>query len=286
MRFRGRPGQRVIDVARVHQLADELTVLRRPGQGRQQREQLAPVAGPGVFRECPAQRQMRGPGPRGDFAHVGRDKGKGIVRIAPVLRQMQADPADHVPDRILRLEITLNAALGRSRPVGQCYADIQPQGMKELRRDRLRARHGRRGLDGGSDLQRIRVGDGHGRGVRGVEGAANTDHQGAPEVAPIPQRRMQLGARQGRAQVQHAVPAPDLESIENTPRRRRWDPRSVLGGSGVHIDTPARRQSTDEGVVGPRGIIEGKACHGEPCCRCAPCGTLAVDDTLYSSQHR
>ena len=270
MRFRGRPGQRVIDVARVHQLADELTVLRRPGQGRQQREQLAPVARPGVLLEGPAQGQMRGRGPPGDFAHVGGNEGKGIVRIAPVLRQMQADPADHVPDRALGLQIVLNAALGPSRPFGQCYADVQPQGMKKLRRDRLRARHGRRGLDGGSDLQRIRVGDGHGRGVRGVEGTANTDHQGAPEVAPIPQRRMQLCARQGRAQVQHAVPAPDLEGIENTPRRRRWDPRPVLGGSGTHVDTPTRRQSTDEGVVGPRGIIEGKACHRTKYCRDIP----------------
>ena len=43
MRLPGRPRQRMIHVARVDQLADERAFFRRPGEGRQQGEQLLPV---------------------------------------------------------------------------------------------------------------------------------------------------------------------------------------------------------------------------------------------------
>ncbi len=104
----GRPRQRVVDVAGVDQLADERALLGRTRQGREQREQLLAVLGPGVVLERPAERQVLGLGLLGNLVDVGRDEGEGKLGISLVLGQVEADPADHVPDRALLFQIALD----------------------------------------------------------------------------------------------------------------------------------------------------------------------------------
>ena len=70
----------------------------------EQRKQRVPVRRSGVFAQGLAERHMLGFGlgrqPRG----VGRHEGEGLLRIAPVFRQIEMHPPDQVPGGVQVLE--------------------------------------------------------------------------------------------------------------------------------------------------------------------------------------
>ena len=99
VRLAGRPRQRLVDVARVDQLPGKRALLRGPVDGREQLHQRLLVLLPGDLAQRPAERLILHPGAAGEAWCVGGQEGKGIVRVAAVLGQMEADPAHLVPER-------------------------------------------------------------------------------------------------------------------------------------------------------------------------------------------
>ena len=93
----------MVDVAGVDQLPDKIAPLGRARQGREQREQFLTVARARVLLERLPERLVLGCGLPRDSVDVGRDEGKRGMCGARVLRQVEADTADHVPDRALCL---------------------------------------------------------------------------------------------------------------------------------------------------------------------------------------
>ena len=108
MGFPGCPGQGVVDVAGVDQLADELALFGRSRQGSKKRQQLPAVPCPGIVLERPPERQMLGPGLFRDLVYVRRNKGERKRRVTFVLRKMKTDATNHVPDGVLLFQIALD----------------------------------------------------------------------------------------------------------------------------------------------------------------------------------
>ena len=107
----GGPGERMVDIAGIYEFADEVALLGRPGQGSQQSEQLLAVLGSDVVLERTPQRQVLWLGQLGDLVDIGGDEGKGILGIALVFGQVEADTAHNVPDRAVLLQVALDTVL-------------------------------------------------------------------------------------------------------------------------------------------------------------------------------
>ena len=99
VRLLGRPGQRLVDVARIDQFLDERTGLRSQVDGREQFHQRLLVLGAGVLLKGLAQRLILHPRTARQARCVGGQKGERILRVAAVLGQMETDPPDLVPER-------------------------------------------------------------------------------------------------------------------------------------------------------------------------------------------
>jgi hypothetical protein len=149
----------MIDVASVDQLADECALLGCSGKRRQQREKLLTVLRPSVVLERSAQRQVLRLGLFGDLVNVGGDEGEWILEIALVLGEMEADAADDVPDRAVRLQITLDAVVVSLGLGLESRTRVRPDVCKQLGCQQLGALHRRRGLAHVPQLVPIRIGD-------------------------------------------------------------------------------------------------------------------------------
>jgi hypothetical protein len=119
MRFLGRPGQRVVDIASVDELANQSAFAGRALQRREEREELLPVPRPGVLLQRLPEGKVLWLGLARDLVNVSRDEGEGVFRVAFVL-----GPDEGTPGR------------PRSRP-SSVFADI-PGRRFSLWRPRMR----------------------------------------------------------------------------------------------------------------------------------------------------
>ena len=95
---------------------------------------------------------MLGLGLDRNLVDVRRDKREGEVRVLLVLGQVEADPADHVPNRVVLPEVPLDSVLEPRSFGGEGLAHVEPEVFEQWGPDQLRAPHGRRGLDKCRDL--------------------------------------------------------------------------------------------------------------------------------------
>ncbi len=237
----------MIDVAAGDQLPDQLALLGGPRKGREQGQELAPVPGAGVLLEGPPQGAVHGPGLRGDLVDVGGEEGEGVVGLALVLGQMEADAADDIPDGAVSLQVTLDAIGQASGLGGEGLAELGPQLAKHLRRDQLGAEHRWGSLGEAGDL--VGLGDRKMLRFGGVGGGAGFGHEGLAKVAPVGQGGVQVDADLPGAQVEQAGAAACVEGLEDPPLHGGREERAFLGAAGVDVDAAARRQGADEGAL-------------------------------------
>ena len=215
MRLPGRPGQRVVDVTGVDQLANERALLGRARQGREQREELLSVLRPGVVLQRSPEGQVLGLGLLRDLVNIGRDESEGILPVARVLGQMKTDAADHVPDRALLLQVSLDPIREVGGLGGQGRPDVGPQPAEHRGRDQIGARHGRGRLGESRELVRCGIGHDQRPGIGRIQRTAGPGHDRLPDVTPVGQRRVELRLQLSRAQVEHPVPATEVERPED-----------------------------------------------------------------------
>ena len=257
----GRPGQRVVDVAGVDQLADERALFGRAGQGRQQREQLLPVPGPGVVLERPPERQVLRLGLPGDLVNIGGDEGKGKLGIALVLGQVEADAADHVPDRAVLLQVALDTVLVPLRLGRQGRAHVGPELAEQRGVEELGALHGRHRLDQGRELVGVRVGNDKRLRIGRVERTAHPATNARPTSRQYESDGGRSVASSAAPRCSTTVSATHVECLDDAPRGSRRKRRAILGRAGLDVDATARRQPTDEGFTCLGSAIEGELAH-------------------------
>ena len=123
------------------------------------------------------------------------------------------------------------------------------------------ARHGRGRL--GERRELVRGGIGHDQRPRigRIKRAADPGHDRRPDVTPVCQRRVELRLQLSRAQVEHPVPATDVERPEDALLHSGGQPRTIIRRAGMNIDAAARGQSAKKRAAGVGGAIEGTLRH-------------------------
>src|SRR5439155_22315870 len=111
VRLPWRPLQRLEDRTGLDELAQERALPGRSLDGRQQREQRCLVARSARFLDGLAERPMLHLRVRRQSRGVRRQEREGMLRIALVLGEVEADATDEVPNRILILHELLNGPL-------------------------------------------------------------------------------------------------------------------------------------------------------------------------------
>ncbi|MFO1059694.1 MAG: hypothetical protein U1E53_22340 [Dongiaceae bacterium] len=195
-----------------------------------------------------AERQVLHPGLRGEPCRVGGEEGEGGILARLVLGQVEADPADQAPARMLRREPPRDVAAGR-RDRGACgghhlLPEPGEQGSVEmlgpgagragrrqalelaLRRRRRRRPpvlgQARQGAEAGHEEMAERAAEGQsGRQRRGQLGGAELQQPGSGAALegggqPRGQGRRQALARIGRCREQQAAGGRDSE-VERRP---------------------------------------------------------------------
>jgi hypothetical protein len=128
VRLAGRPGQRLEDVSRVHQVLEHGAgrggAIDRSEQGQQRR----PV--PGERPERLAEGLMLRPGLAGEAGRVGREEAEGMVAVVLVLRQVKVDSPDEVPDGVLGLQVGLDAPPMVADLLAEERLELRPPGLE------------------------------------------------------------------------------------------------------------------------------------------------------------
>ena len=119
----------------------------------EQRKQSVPVRRSGVFAQGLAERHMLGFGLRRQPGGVGRHEGEGLLRIAPVFRQIEMHPPDQVPGGIQVLEKGLKIGTGPGQRSRERSAHLIPQRQQGIGLQILRPRHHRRRQDKGGEFR-------------------------------------------------------------------------------------------------------------------------------------
>jgi len=175
----------VIDVAGVDQLTDELALFGRAGKRRQKRELLLAILGPGVVLEGASQRQVLWLGLLGYLVDIGCDEGKGLLGVAFVFGEVEADPADHVPNGAMRAQVPLDTVLEMLGLSCECHTHVCPDVCEERGIEKLGALHGRRRLDQGCDFVGIWIWNDEGFRICRIERATHMADEHPTDVAPV-----------------------------------------------------------------------------------------------------
>ena len=239
------------DLARVHQAPHERALLGGALHGPEEREELLAIAG--VLSDRLAERRVLHASVPGEARRVRREEREGSRLVALVLREVEADPPDHVPDRALALQVRLDRA--REAPEVGSHLRIErgPRPRERIGRQVLGAGHRRRGrcepceiAFGRSELERAPHGleIGHPAEPRQKELA---------DVTPERERGRQLRRELHRPEVQEAAARPLRERRRDARCRRHRDRRARLR-ERIELKRALRRHRQGLGH-GPRDLV-------------------------------
>ena len=130
-RLRGRPAQRVEDLARIDHRLQPRALLGRALHGQEQREQPRLVGGARVLAQGLAERQVLGLRLRRQPRRVRRQEGERRLLVPAVLGEVEVDAADQVPGRAPAREELLNRGLR----LGQLHAERRVDRVPERLQD-------------------------------------------------------------------------------------------------------------------------------------------------------
>ena len=136
-----RPGERLEDVSGVHQVLEQGAAGRGAADGGEERQERRPVAGKGAERL--AEGLMLRAGPAREPGRVGGEKREGMIAVLLVLRQVEVDASDEVPDGVPGLEVRLDAALVAADLLSEERLELLPPRLEPLRIDVLGSGQGR-----------------------------------------------------------------------------------------------------------------------------------------------
>ncbi|MCC7293315.1 MAG: hypothetical protein IT449_14745 [Phycisphaerales bacterium] len=128
----------------VHQFLDPGTPLDRALHGREQVDQELAVPGAGVFLERATQRLILHAPSLKHFRGIRRQEGEGILDVAPVLREVKADPTDAVPRGHALLQPLVQSSGEGGDFAPQTVVQLLPQLRERLSAEVFAAAHRRR----------------------------------------------------------------------------------------------------------------------------------------------
>ena len=96
----GQPAQRVIDLAGVHHRAQPFAQLRRALHRRQQRKKPRLTLSVGELGQRLGERQVLRLAVGRDARSVGGEEGERRLSVSAVLREIEMDAANQIPDRM------------------------------------------------------------------------------------------------------------------------------------------------------------------------------------------
>ncbi len=160
----GQPAQRVIDLAGFHHRAQPSALLRRALHRHQQGKQPRLTLSVRELGQRPGKRQVLRLAVGRDARGVGGEKGERRLRVLAVLREIEMDPANQIPDRMTCLEKFLERAFRCDKFIAQGGIEIGPKRGQHFGRQILHARH-RRGI-GDQGIESLVVGCGRRRRPR------------------------------------------------------------------------------------------------------------------------
>ena len=228
---RGRPAQRMEDLARVDHRPQPGAGLGGALHRQQQRQQLVAVGRAGVFAQRLAERQMLRLGLRREPRGVGRHEGERRPVVAAVLGEIEMHAADQVPGRVQALQEALEVGLRGGQRRAPAPLRSRPQRAQHVGRQVFGARHHRR-RQHQSRRVRLRLAAGcPGSGAPSAPDVqAQRRHVARGEPAPPDEDRRQGVPDLAGAELQQPVAAAPRE------RLGRGGPLSVLR-------VPARRRT-------------------------------------------
>ncbi|MBI3454198.1 MAG: hypothetical protein HY002_00230 [Candidatus Rokubacteria bacterium] len=224
MGLAGRPGEGLEDVPRVHQVLEHGTGRGGAVDWREQRQEGRPV--PCERPERLAEGLMLRPGLAGETGRVGGEEGERMVAVVLVLRQVEVDSPDEVPDGVLGLQIGLDASPMVADLLAEERFELRPPGPEPGRIHVLAA--GQRRRLAGEPVELVRWGrDVHlGAPLLDVAEAAESGDEEPREVPEECQRGRKPGGDLDGAEVKEPGGRPAGEGGRDRPRR----PRVERGG--------------------------------------------------------
>jgi hypothetical protein len=158
MRLHGRPGERLIEIPTLDELADPRQPLGGISNRSQQGHEPLAMGGAGILLQGARERQVPGLAALRDTARISGEKRKRIILVALVLREMKRHAADDAPERVPLVQVGPQALAAPADFAADRGIDVDPCGAKGVGIEIFDSLH-RRGIErqGGKLIVRRRL---------------------------------------------------------------------------------------------------------------------------------